>query len=62
LCSEILNILEIHGVPLTGVWTVVDVDGTHIEVFLVPTGPDALYLEVKLGESTAGDFVVEVAE
>lgn len=62
MCPKILNILEIHGVPLTGVWTVVYVNCTHIEVFLVPTGPDALDLEVELGEGAARDFVVEVAE
>lgn len=62
MCPEILNILEIHGVPLTGVWTVVDVNGTHVEVFLVTAGPDALDLEIELGESASGDFMVEVAQ
>jgi hypothetical protein len=62
LCPELLDVFELHRVPLAGVWTVVDVDGTHVNVFLVPTGPDAPNFKIKLRERAAGDLLVEVTQ
>ena len=62
MSSELLHVLELHAVPLAGVWTVVNVDGTHVYIFLVSTGPDALDLEVELREAAAWHLLVQVAE
>ncbi len=62
LRSEFLNVLEFHWVPFAGVWTVVDIDRTHIDVLLMATGPDAPDLEVKLRERAAWHFLVQIAQ
>ena len=35
---------------------------THIEVFLVTTGPDSLNLKIKLWQTAARDLPIEVAQ
>lgn len=62
LRPEFLNVLEFHWVPFAGVWTVVDIDRTHIDVLLMSTGPDAPDLEVKLRERAAWHLLVHVAQ
>lgn len=62
LSSELFNIFEFHSVPLWGVWTVVYVDGTHVDIFLMATGPDAFDLEIKLRKRTSRDLMVQIAQ
>ena len=60
LGSEFFNIFEFHGVPLWGVWTVVYVDGTHVDIFLMSTGPDTFDLEIKLWKRASRDLVIKI--
>jgi len=41
---------------------VVYVDGTHVDIFLMATGPDAFDLEIKLRKRTSRDLMVQIAQ
>ena len=62
MCPELLNVLELHRIPLAGVWTMIDVYGTHVDVLLVLTGPDALDLEIELWERASRYLLVQVTQ
>lgn len=60
--SEILHLVNVHAKPFGGVWTVVYVDGTHWDVFLVSAGPDSFHLEVELRQTASRDLMVQIGQ
>jgi len=54
--------LIIHRVPFGGVWTVIYVYGTHVDIFLVTTCPDSFDFKIKLRQTATRYLMIQIGQ